>query len=331
MSPVVRLAVVAAACLSISAAPRPRFDYYLTGNAANVDVPTTLGLGLMGGGTDVDALFTWMSDRAAGGDFVVIRASGADGYNQYVYDLGHFDSVETLVLGNRAASSDPFVLETISGADALFIAGGDQSNYVNDWKATSVEDAIHQLAARGVPIAGTSAGTAILGEFLYSAQRKSVTSATALADPYARDITLDRDFLLLPWLSNLITDQHLIERDRMGRTLAFMARLQVDGWTAASRAIAIDRETAVLVDAGGQAIVVANADHETPFAYFLSGGVPEVVAPKTPLTYTGVQVLRASPLSTFDLGAWNGTGLTAYTLDVEAGVVTSTQPGGSIY
>ena len=36
----------------------------------------------MGGGTDVDALFTWMSDRAGGGDSVVIRASGADGYNQ---------------------------------------------------------------------------------------------------------------------------------------------------------------------------------------------------------------------------------------------------------
>jgi cyanophycinase len=33
----------------------------------------------MGGGTDVDALFEWMSELAGGGDFVVIRASGADG------------------------------------------------------------------------------------------------------------------------------------------------------------------------------------------------------------------------------------------------------------
>ena len=64
---------------------------------------------------------------AAGGDFVVIRASGADGYNQYVYDLAPFDSVETLVLKNQAASSDPFVLQTIRNADALFVAGGDQS------------------------------------------------------------------------------------------------------------------------------------------------------------------------------------------------------------
>jgi cyanophycinase len=109
----------------LGGAPRARYDYYLTGNGADHAAgETTFGLGLMGGGTDVDALFTWMSDRAGGGDFVVIRASGADGYNQYVFDLGEFDSVETFVLQNRAASSDPFVLQTIRNAEALFIAGG---------------------------------------------------------------------------------------------------------------------------------------------------------------------------------------------------------------
>lgn len=193
-------------------APKAKFDYYLTGSGADAPGATVPGIGLMGGGTDVDALFTWMSDRAGGGDFVVIRASGADGYNQYVFDLGDFDSVETLVLLNRAASFDPFVLQTIRNAEALFIAGGDQSNYVEQWKGTPVEDAIHELAARDVPIAGTSAGTAILSEFVYAALRKSVTSLEALADPFDRDITLDRDFLLLPHLSGIITDQHLIDR-----------------------------------------------------------------------------------------------------------------------
>src|SRR5262245_1848032 len=211
--------------VSVGGAPRAQYDYYLTGNAADASGDTAFGLGLMGGGTDVDALFTWMSDRAGGGDFVVIRASGADGYNQYVYDLGDFDSVETLVLKNRAASFDPFVLQTINNAEALFIAGGDQSNYVNYWKGTPVEDAIHALAARGVPIGGTSAGTAILSEFIYAAQRQSVTSAQALADPFDQNITLDRDFLLLPFMQGIITDQHLIERDRLGRTLTFMARV----------------------------------------------------------------------------------------------------------
>jgi cyanophycinase len=329
-----RIAVATIVVLSVArlaGAPRAQYDYYLTGNAADAVGSTEFGLGLMGGGTDVDALFTWMSDRAGGGDFVVIRASGADGYNQYVYDLGNFDSVETLVLKNRAASSDPFVLQTIRNAEALFIAGGDQSNYVNYWKGTAIEDAIHDLATHGIPIAGTSAGTAILGEFVYAAQRLSATSADALADPFHRDITLDRDFLRLPHMTGIITVLHLIERDRLGRTLTFMARIVADGWAPASRAIAIDRETAVLVDAEGRATIVANADHPTPYAYFLRGGTPQVVAPRTPLTYLNIEVQRAAPGSRFNLPTWRGSGVTIYTLDVRDGVITSSQPGGSIY
>jgi cyanophycinase len=327
------LATVLTAALTapVGGAPAPKFDYYLTGDQGNAVGLTQPGLGLMGGGTDVDALFTWMSDRAGGGDFVVIRASGADGYNQYVFDLGNFNSVETLVLKNRAASSDPFVLQTIRNAEALFIAGGDQSNYVNFWKGTPVEDAIHDLAARGIPIAGTSAGTAVLTEFVYAAQRFSATSADALANPFNRDITLDRDFLHLAHMEGIISDQHLIERDRLGRTLTFMARVVADGWAAESKAIAIDRETAVLVDAAGRATVVANADHPTPFAYFIRGGVPEICQPDTPLTYRNLAVYRVQPGSTFDVGAWRGRGGTAYTLNVVAGAVSSTQPGGAIY
>ena len=324
--------VTVALVVSVGGAQRAQYDYYLTGNANDASGITRFGLGLMGGGTDVDALFTWMGERAGGGDFVVIRASGADGYNQYVYDLADFDSVETLVLKNRAASSDPFVLQTIRNAEALFIAGGDQSAYVDNWKGTLVEDAIHELVQRGVPIAGTSAGTAILSEFVYAAQRQSVTSSQALADPFNRNITLDRDFLMLPYLQGIITDQHLIERDRIGRTLTFMARIVADGWAATSRAIAIDRETAVLVDGlTAQATVVANADHATPYAYFITGGAPEIVAPKTPLTYLNLQVQRAAPGSTFDLTTWTGSSLVSYTLNVNNGVITSTQAGGSIY
>jgi cyanophycinase len=331
MSRIARLAVVTFASLSLSAAPKPKYDYYLTGSSGDASATTEFGLGLMGGGTDVDALFTWMATKAGGGDFVVIRATGADGYNQYVYDFGGFDSVETLVLANRDVSSDAFVLRTIRNAEALFIAGGDQSDYVNNWKDTPVEDEIHALIAKGIPIAGTSAGTAILGELLYSAQRKSVTSAQALANPFDKNITLDRDFLVVPGMADIITDQHFVERDRMGRTLAFMARLATDGGVPGIKAIAIDRETAVLVEADGSATVVANAGHETPYVYLLSGGNPQVVQPKTPLTFVDVQVRKVVAGESFDFSDWSGAGQSGYELDVHAGVITSTQPGGAIY
>ena len=56
-----------------------------------------------------------------------------------------------------------------------------------------------------------------------------------------------------------------------------------------------------------------------------------MVAPNTPLTYQNLQVQRAQPGSTFNLLKWAGKGLVTYTLNVNGGVVTSTQPGGSIY
>ena len=60
-----------------------------------------------------------MIGKSGGGDFVVIRATGTDAYNPYIYDFGGIDSVETIITKNRAAASDPFVVDTIRNAEAL--------------------------------------------------------------------------------------------------------------------------------------------------------------------------------------------------------------------
>jgi cyanophycinase len=308
------------------------YDYYLTGNAADVVTPTGGLIVMQGGGTDVDENFVRMGARSGGGDFVVIRASGADGYNAYIYELCGCDSVETFVFKNRQAAFDPFVIARVRNAEALFIAGGDQSRYVAFWKNTPIENAINFVAAKPAPIGGTSAGMAIMSEFVYSAMtNSSLTSEEGLGDPFHRDLTLDRDFLALPRLAGIITDQHVEERDRMGRTVAFLARLVHDGWTAQGKAIAADRETALHVDpATGVAEVFAEPHHHTPFVYFLrTNGPPEVCVPDTPLTYRNVSVYRIGPGGTFDIPRWVGANGIAYTLTAEEGVLTSSN--GSVY
>jgi cyanophycinase-like exopeptidase len=331
-----RLSLLAAAVLAGAAGPlaaAPGYQHFIVGNAADVVTATTPLLVLQGGGTDVDENFVRMGQHAGGGDFVVIRASGTDAYNPYILGLCACDSVETIVFKNKNASSDPFVLQRIRNAEALFIAGGDQSDYVNLWKNTPVEAAINELASvKKIPIGGTSAGMAIMSEFLYSAMtNSSLTSAEGLADPFHKDLTLDRDFLALPQMAGLITDQHLIERDRMGRTIAFLARLVKDGWTAQARAIAADRETALHVDpATGRAEVFSTPDHATPYVYFLrTPGPPEVCQPGVPLTFRNVEVYRVAPGDSFDISRWRGTGGIAYTLTAEAGVLTSSR--GEVY
>ena len=308
------------------------YSYFVVGNPADVVTPTSGLLVLQGGGTDVDENFVRMGARAGGGDFVVIRASGTDAYNPYIYGLCGCDSVATIVFKNRGAAFEPFVIDQIRNAEALFIAGGDQSDYVTFWKNTPVEDAINYVAAKPAPVGGTSAGMAVMSEFIYSAMTSSsLTSAEGLADPFHRDLTLDRDFLTLPRLGGLITDQHLQERDRMGRTVAFLARLVTDGWTSVGRAIAADRETALHVDpSDGSAEVLSTPTHPTPYVYFLrTPGPPEVCQPGTPLTFRNVSVYRIRPGGRFDIPRWRGTGGIAYTLSAEAGVLTSSR--GEVY
>lgn len=310
----------------------PGYQHILIGNPADVTTATSGLLVLQGGGTDVDENFIAMGARSGGGDFVVIRASGTDAYNPYIFGLCSCDSVATIIFKNRNASFDPFVINTIRSAEALFIAGGDQSDYVKLWKNTPIEDAIHHVASKPAPVGGTSAGMAIMSEFAYSAMsNSSLTSEEGLSDPFHRDLTLDRDFLLLSKLNGKITDQHLQERDRMGRTVAFLARLVRDGWTTEGLAIAADRETALHVDpANGSSEVFSTPTHPTPFVYFLrTPGPPEVCQPGVPLTYRNISVYRIGPGGTFDLDRWRGTRGIAYTLSAENGVLTSSN--GQIY
>jgi cyanophycinase-like exopeptidase len=322
-------AFVAALFLAAPVFAAKQYSYFRVGNANDVSTATTPGTVLMGGGTDVDAAFQWMCQRSGGGDFLVIRATGTDAYNPYIQSLCPAEnSVATLIIPNLAAANDPFVATTIRHAEALWIAGGNQADYINFWKGTPVESELNNLIARGTPIGGTSAGMNVLSQFLYSALgSQGVTSSQALADPFNRYITLDRDFVSIANLTALIDDPHFVTRDRMGRDLAFLCRIFLNGWSATPRNIAIDEQTALLIDATGHATVVGAST-----VYFMQApGAPQLCQAKTPLTYQNVSVYRINAAGTFNLSAWTGTGGISYTVSANAGVLSSTQPGGSIY
>src|SRR5215475_788528 len=193
-------------CAITPAFSAKQYSYFRVGNSSDVTTATTAGTVLMGGGTDVDAAFQWMCGLSGNGDFLVIRATGTDAYNPYIQQLCPAEnSVATLIIPNVAAANDPFVIATIQNAEALWIAGGDQSNYINFWKGTPVETALRGLITRAVPIGGTSAGMNVLTQFIYSAQAsKGVTSSEALADPFNKYVTLVRDFVNVSVLQGII-------------------------------------------------------------------------------------------------------------------------------
>src|SRR5271166_952568 len=297
------------------------FKYIRQGNPQDLQTHAEPGVAMMGGGSDLDEAFRWLCAKANGGDFLIVRAHGGADYNPYVAGLCQANSVATLIIPSRKAAQNPRVAMIIRQAEAIFIAGGDQSRYVNFWKGTPVEDAINAHVAAGKPIGGTSAGLAVLGEFVYGClgdkpDDNDLASTDVLPNPYFDRVTLVRGFLKIPHLENLLTDSHFAERDRMGRTLGFLARIMQEGWSTSPREVAVDEKSAVLVEPDGKATVVGNGKG----AYFLRPTLPpDFCKPGQPLTFRNISVYKAPAGAHFDLASWTGNGGTAYSLSVEKG------------
>jgi cyanophycinase len=319
--------------LAASLAQAASYQYFRIGNKDDIQTTPAAGTAMMGGGSDLDEAFRWLCQKGNGGDFLILRASGDDDYNSYVNGLCKLNSVATLVLPDRQAAEDPAVAEIIRHAEVIFISGGDQAHYIRSWKGTPVQDAINANIADGKPIGGTSAGLAVQGEFVYGAlgdkpDDNDLASTDVLPNPYFERVTLIRGFLKVPHLENLLTDSHFAKRDRMGRTLGFLARIMQDRWSKSPHEIAIDEKSAVLVEPDGKAIVVGTGKG----AYFLRPTQkPKTCKKGEPLTFQKISVFKVPAGGRFNLALWTGEGGTAYSLSVENGKIESTQSDGAIY
>ncbi|HEX4786555.1 MAG TPA: cyanophycinase [Candidatus Sulfotelmatobacter sp.] len=309
------------------------YKYFRVGSKEDIVTSPAPGIAMMGGGSDLDEAFSWLCNQGNGGDFLILRATGDDDYNSYVNKLCKANSVATLIIPNRAAAEDPAVAEIIRKAEVIFIAGGDQANYIRQWQGTPVQTAINESLKAGKPIGGTSAGLAVEGDFIYSAtgdkpEDKDLSSADVLRNPYFERVTLVRNFLNVPGLQNLLADSHFAKRDRMGRSLGFLSRIMKDGWSQSPREIAIDEKSAVLVEANGKANIVGTGKG----AYFMRPTHPPEACEKgVPLTFRNVVVYRVTTGGHFDLTLWKGDGGIAYSLSVESGNIKSTQAKEAIY
>lgn len=291
MTPRLPLLLLLLGALACRLSAAESYTYFLSGDARDAQpARTTPGLLLSGGGGDVDDAFRWFIAQAGGGDIVVLRASGADGYNDYLFkQVGGVDSVESIVFRDRSAASDPRVLEIIARADGIFLAGGDQARYVEFWGGTPVAAALNRHVRDGKPLGGTSAGLAVLGQYGFSARgRGELNSDIALRDPFDQRITLEENFLELELLRGVITDSHFMPRRRLGRSLAFLARLQ-ERAPARLLGIGVDEKTALCLEADGTGRVFTTAPEGA--AWLLVPQRPAELAPGKPLTFRDVQVI----------------------------------------
>src|SRR5260370_11575335 len=138
-----------------------KWKYFRAGNAADSTVTPQPGFALMGGG-EQDAALKFLCERANGGDFLILRANTEDDLAQKVNEeiraLCPLNSAATIVFGEREDSDDPNLLKRIGQAEAIFIAGGDQSNYVRFCHDPPREQALTPPVACANPSWSSTAG-----------------------------------------------------------------------------------------------------------------------------------------------------------------------------
>lgn len=262
-----------------------------------VDVITNhqYGVCLIGGATEHDEAMKWFLLKADGGNVMVLRASGSDGYNDYFYsELGvTINSVETLVINNAAGGIDPYVLQQVANAEAICFASGDQYNYVSFFKDKEMETLLNEyINVKQDVIGGTIAGMTIMGGYYFDAANGTVISSQALNNTYhSKDSLGIYDFIEISFFENIITDIHYDDPDRRVMHTAFLTRLLTDVGLR-SFGIACNEYTAVCIDENADAFVYGDYPNYEEYAYFLQANCvtyfqPENCTSGNPLTWIG--------------------------------------------
>lgn len=305
-----RFGILAVLCIGLimpvaaKEAKEKHYEHYVFGRLNTpTPKPVSGGLLLMGGGDrNLDAM-KWFFAKAGNGHIVVLSASyGKEIGEEFFEQIGEIQSTEIFVLHARSQSTNPKILDRIRKADGIFIAGGDQSRYVRYWRGTPIGDLLNAHIASGKPLAGTSAGLAMLGEKLYGAMDDgSLKSPEALADPLGPANTIESDFLTIPLLKGIVTDTHFKERNRLGRLFAFLAKAQAQRSAdqPAMIGIGVDESAALAVETDGSARIYAT--EKDGYAWVVNGAGLRSVTLGRPLDAPRVSVTGVGPASILHL------------------------------
>jgi cyanophycinase len=172
-------------------------------------------------------------------------------YQRLFSELGVASS-HVLEIGTRSDCASRKILDRVESVDGIFITGGNQLKLSTTIGGTPVAQALRRRNASGMPIAGTSAGAAIMPEHMIAGGE---TGATPQADMAT----------LAPGLgltNKVMIDQHFRQRDRIGRLLAALA------YNPYPVGLGIDEDTAAFIDGndcievvGSGAITIVDPSH----------------------------------------------------------------------
>lgn len=133
-------------------------------------------------------------------------------YEEIFGDLG-VGRVAVMDFDTRRDADEPSRVERIEQATGVFFTGGNQLRLSTLIGGTAVAKAIRVCNARGMHVAGTSAGAAFLSEHMIAFGEEGPTPIAGMVR-LAPGLGLTNRFVI---------DQHFRQRDRLGRLTAALA------------------------------------------------------------------------------------------------------------
>lgn len=162
----------------------------------------------------------------------------------YAELFADLDAAETTVLRfrDRSDCSSGEALDALNRCDGVFITGGNQLRLSTTIGGTPVARLLRRRNADGMPVAGTSAGAAILSAHMIGGGDEGPTPRAGMVS-------------LAPGLglsNKVMIDQHFRQRDRLGRLLSAVALNPF------AIALGIDEDTAAFIDSANVLEVVGS-------------------------------------------------------------------------
>lgn len=168
-------------------------------------------------------------------DIVVIPTASrlADTGSKYVelFDRLEVGRATSIDFDSRDDGANPAYLERIEQASGVFFTGGNQLRISTIIGGTPAAKLIRARNARGMHVAGTSAGASILSEHMIAFGKEG-------SSPRAGSVRLAPGLGLT---NRFIIDQHFRQRDRLGRLVAALA------YNPFAIGIGLDEDTAVFI------------------------------------------------------------------------------------
>jgi cyanophycinase-like exopeptidase len=254
------------------------------------------GVVLMNGGLKPTTAFGWMKNTVdsarIAGDVVVLSTSGGDVYSEPIYAAAAFNSVQTVLVPPGAPDSDiVLVANRLQTAEIVFLADSDSASF-GVWARTSLGPAVQGVYGRGGVVAGAGTGAMALGSTVLST---GTDSYTALANPYAPTITLERGVFGLPAMDGTYVDINLQTADRFGVLAAMTARTLVQGTSgtplAAALGLGVDVNAALAIDHHGNVTLLGD-DGAQGMAWMVGGSAVDQVTEGEPLVWKTARVTR---------------------------------------